>query len=109
MDRFQPRLSLSLQFPGGELVTAALRLFKDAAWHRAADEWRLRLCANDSNVTSLHGASAGLRCSLMLLGDVFLTDPTIDFNHDCGSDGIGVRCTTTASETEEGIKKKNSL
>lgn len=38
MDRFQPRLSLSLQFPGGELVTAALRPFKDGAWRQAADE-----------------------------------------------------------------------
>lgn len=86
MHRFQPRLSLSLQFPGGELVTAALRLFKDGAWHQAADEWRLRLCANASNVTSLHSASAGLGRTLMFLGDVFLTDPTVDFHNDCGSD-----------------------
>lgn len=79
---FSPDSPSSLQFPGGELVTAALRLFKDGAWHQAADEWRLRLCANASNVTSLHSASAGRGRTLMFLGDVFLTDPTIDFHND---------------------------
>lgn len=37
MDCFQARLSLILQFPGSEFITAALRLFNEAAWRRVPD------------------------------------------------------------------------